>query len=293
MSFFKKLASIFKEHEKINEEFYDELEETLVMGDVGIELSQEILGELKSAVKKKWIVDAAEAREVLKENMINRLEADRDGSEYDYENKQSVILAVGVNGVGKTTTVGKLAWLYKNRGKDVLLAAADTFRAAAIDQLSVWAERTGADIIKGTEGGDPGAVIFDAVKAARARNREILICDTAGRLHNKKNLINELKKLYTILDREYPEAVKETFIVVDGTTGQNALNQAREFKEAANATGLVVTKLDGSAKGGIALAIQSELKIPIKFIGVGEKAEDLRKFDPAEFVNGIFRSQEQ
>ncbi len=288
MSFFKKLASLFKEHEKINDAFYDELEETLVMGDVGMELSGEILEELKSNVKKKWIVDAAEARDLLKESMVRRLEEDRDGTEYDYEEKRSVILVVGVNGVGKTTTIGKLAWLYKNQGKNVLLAAADTFRAAAIDQLSIWAERTDTDIIKGTEGGDPGSVIFDAVRSARAREKELLICDTAGRLHNKKNLINELKKLYTILDREYPEAVKETFIVVDGTTGQNALNQAKEFKEAANATGLVVTKLDGSAKGGIALAIQSELKIPIKFIGVGERAEDLKRFDPAAFVDGIF-----
>ncbi len=293
MSFFKKLASIFKEHEKINDGFYDELEETLVMGDVGIELSEEILEELKSTVKKKWIVDAAEAREVLKEIIVRRLTEDRDGGEYDYEDKQSVILIVGVNGVGKTTTVGKLGWLYRQQGKNVLLAAADTFRAAAIDQLSIWAERTGCDIIKGTEGGDPGSVIFDAVRSARARGKELLICDTAGRLHNKKNLINELKKLYTILDREYPEAVKETFIVVDGTTGQNALNQAKEFKEAAAATGLVITKLDGSAKGGIALAIQSELKIPIKFIGVGEKAEDLKRFDPAGFVEGIFRTEQE
>ena len=290
MSFFKKLKNFFKEYKVIDVNFYDELEELLVMGDVGISQSEEIIEELKSTIHKRLIYDADEAMEVLKENVLNMLESGRDGHEYDFEDKQSVILVVGVNGVGKTTTIGKLASMYKERGKSVLLAAADTFRAAAIEQLDIWAERSGVDIINGREGGDPGAVIFDAVKAAKARHADILICDTAGRLHNKTNLMNELKKLNTIIEGEYALGSKETFVVVDAMTGQNALNQAREFKEATGVTGLILTKLDGSAKGGIALTIQKELGIPIKFIGTGEGVKDIKRFEPEEFVNGIFES---
>ena len=290
MGFFKKLKRFFKEYKVIDVNFYDELEELFVMGDVGIAQSEEFIEELKSTIHKKLIYDADEAMDVLKENVLNILKADRDGHEYDFENKKSVILVVGVNGVGKTTTIGKLAAMYKAQGKKVLLAAADTFRAAAIEQLDIWAERVGVEIINGKEGGDPGAVIFDAVKAAKARDVDILICDTAGRLHNKTNLMNELKKLNSIIEAEYPADCKETLVVVDAMTGQNALNQAREFKEATGVTGLVLTKLDGSAKGGIALTIQKELGIPIKFIGTGERAEDIKKFEPEEFVKGIFET---
>ena len=290
MGFFKKLKRFFKEYKVIDVNFYDELEELFVMGDVGIAQSEEFIEELKSTIHKKLIYDADEAMDVLKENVLNILKADRDGHEYDFENKKSVILVVGVNGVGKTTTIGKLAAMYKAQGKKVLLAAADTFRAAAIEQLDIWADRVGVEIINGKEGGDPGAVIFDAVKAAKARDVDILICDTAGRLHNKTNLMNELKKLNSIIEAEYPADCKETLVVVDAMTGQNALNQAREFKEATGVTGLVLTKLDGSAKGGIALTIQKELGIPIKFIGTGERAEDIKKFEPEEFVKGIFET---
>ena len=288
MGFFKKLKRFFKEYKAIDVDFYDDLEELFVMGDVGIAQSEEFIENLKSTLHKKLIYDADEAMDVLKENVLKVLEADRDGHEYDFEKKKSVILVVGVNGVGKTTTIGKLAAMYKAQGKKVLLAAADTFRAAAIEQLDIWAERVGVEVINGKEGGDPGAVIFDAVKAAKARDVDILICDTAGRLHNKTNLMNELKKLNSIIEAEYPADCKETLVVVDAMTGQNALNQAREFKEATGVTGLVLTKLDGSAKGGIALTIQKELGIPIKYIGVGEGANDIKKFEPKEFVAGIF-----
>ncbi len=292
MGFFKKLKRFFKEYKAIDVDFYDDLEELFVMGDVGIAQSEEFIEELKSTLHKKLIYDADEAMDVLKENVLKVLEADRDGHEYDFEKKKSVILVVGVNGVGKTTTIGKLAAMYKAQGKKVLLAAADTFRAAAIEQLDIWAERVGVEVINGKEGGDPGAVIFDAVKAAKARDVDILICDTAGRLHNKTNLMNELKKLNSIIEAEYPADCKETLVVVDAMTGQNALNQAREFKEATGVTGLVLTKLDGSAKGGIALTIQKELGIPIKYIGVGEGANDIKKFEPKEFVAGIFEGTE-
>lgn len=292
MGFFKKLKRFFKEYKAIDVDFYDDLEELFVMGDVGIAQSEEFIENLKSTLHKKLIYDADEAMDVLKENVLKVLEADRDGHEYDFEKKKSVILVVGVNGVGKTTTIGKLAAMYKAQGKKVLLAAADTFRAAAIEQLDIWAERVGVEVINGKEGGDPGAVIFDAVKAAKARDVDILICDTAGRLHNKTNLMNELKKLNSIIEAEYPADCKETLVVVDAMTGQNALNQAREFKEATGVTGLVLTKLDGSAKGGIALTIQKELGIPIKYIGVGEGANDIKKFEPKEFVAGIFEGTE-
>ena len=291
MGFFKKLKRLFQEYKVIDVDFYDNLEEIFVMGDVGIAQSEEFIEGLKSTIHKKLIYDADEAMEALKENVLEVLKADRDGHEYDFENKKSVILVVGVNGVGKTTTIGKLAAMYKAQGKKVLLAAADTFRAAAIEQLDIWAERVGVEVINGKEGGDPGAVIFDAVKAAKARDVDILICDTAGRLHNKTNLMNELKKLNSIIEAEYPADCKETLVVVDAMTGQNALNQAREFKEATGVTGLVLTKLDGSAKGGIALTIQKELGIPIKFIGTGEGAEDIKRFEPEEFLNGIFETE--
>ncbi|MCR5627202.1 MAG: signal recognition particle-docking protein FtsY [Lachnospiraceae bacterium] len=287
MSFFKKLAGLFKEHRKIDDDFYDELEETLVMGDVGIEASGRIIEDLRKKVKSKWIVDADEAQGLLIDTLKENLSVS-DEDNYSFENRKSVILVVGINGVGKTTTVGKLANMYAKSGKKVLLAAADTFRAAAIEQLDIWADRIGVDIINGREGGDPGAVIFDAVKAAKARNVDILICDTAGRLHNKTNLMNELKKLNSIIESEYPADCKETLVVVDGMTGQNALSQAREFKDATGVTGLIVTKLDGSAKGGIALTIQQELGIPIKFIGTGEGEDDIERFDPDKFINGIF-----
>lgn len=291
MIFFKKLKNFFKEYKVIDVNFYDELEELFVMGDVGIAQSEELIEELKSTIHKKLIYDADEAMDVLKNNVRELLVSDRDGHEYDFENKKSVILVVGVNGVGKTTTIGKLAAMYKAQGKKVLLAAADTFRAAAIEQLDIWGERAQVDVINGKEGGDPGAVIFDAVKAAKARDMDILICDTAGRLHNKTNLMNELKKINTIIEGEYPADCKETLVVVDAMTGQNALNQAREFKEATGVTGLVLTKLDGSAKGGIALTIQKELNIPIKFIGTGEGIGDLKRFDPDEFLEGIFDTE--
>ncbi len=290
MSFFTKLKKFFKEYKAIDVNFYDELEELLVMGDVGIAQSEEIIEDLKSTVKRKLIYDADEATEVLKARLLETLQAGRNGHEYDFEDKKSVVLVVGVNGVGKTTTIGKLAAMYKAKGKKVLLAAADTFRAAAIEQLDIWAERAGVDIINGREGGDPGAVIFDAVKAAKARGTDILICDTAGRLHNKTNLMNELKKLNTIIEGEYVSDAKETLVVVDAMTGQNALSQAKEFKEVTGVTGLALTKLDGSAKGGIAFTIQKELDIPIKFIGTGEGIGDIKKFEPEEFLNGIFES---
>ncbi len=287
MGFFKKLASFFKEYKVIDVAFYNDLEELLVMGDVGIEASEELIEELKSTIKRKLIIDADEAMEVLKEMILEKMSSGRDGHEYDFEDEKSVILIVGINGVGKTTTIGKLAHLYKGKGKKVLLAAADTFRAAAIDQLDIWAERAGVDIIKGREGGDPGAVIFDAMKASTARDTDILLCDTAGRLHNKTNLMNELKKLNTIIESENKGIRKETFVVVDAMTGQNALNQAREFKEVTNVTGLILTKLDSSAKGGIAITIQKELGIPVKYIGVGEGIEDLKRFEPEEFIKGV------
>ncbi len=292
MGFFSKLANFFTGYKEIDEEFYEELEETLIMGDLGINTTETLLEDLRKKVREKRISEPSECRELLKESMKEMLKSVRTDDMYDFETNRSVVLVVGVNGVGKTTTVGKLAANYKNEGKKVLLSAADTFRAAAIEQLDVWAERAGVDIINGKEGGDPGSVIFDSIQAAKARNVDILICDTAGRLHNKKNLMNELKKINTIIESSYGEAVKETLVVVDGTTGQNAMSQAKEFLEVTNVTGLVLTKLDGSAKGGIAVSIQNELGIPVKFIGLGEKITDLEKFDPDKFVEGLFDNEE-
>ena len=280
------IESVFTSHDKIDDDFYEELEEILVMGDVGIHATEEILDELKLAVKKRECRRPDECREYLIDVIKEKMRV----TEYDYEflDKPSVVMVVGVNGVGKTTTIGKLAHIYRNKGKSVLIAAADTFRAAASEQLEIWAERAGVDMIGANDGADPSSVIYDAVNAARSRHVDVLLCDTAGRLHNKKNLMNELEKMNRIIDKNYPGVKRENLIVLDATTGQNALNQAREFGEVAPLSGIVLTKMDGTAKGGIAIAIQSELGIPVKFIGVGEGIDDLQEFDSDTFVNALF-----
>lgn len=279
---------IFSGFSSIDDDFYEELEEVLVMADIGIHTTEKIIGDLKVKVKENHLKEPSECRDYLIRSIKDQMAVAEDA--YDFENKKTVMLIIGVNGVGKTTSVGKLAGQYKNAGKKVLLAAADTFRAGAIEQLTEWSHRAGVDIIAGQEGSDPASVVFDAVAAAKARNTDILICDTAGRLHNKKNLMEELKKINRIIDREYPDAYRETMIVLDGTTGQNALVQAKQFKEAAEITGIILTKLDGTAKGGIAIAIQAELGVPVKYIGIGEKIEDLQKFDSDSFVDALFQS---
>ena len=283
--FFSRLKSIFSGHSAIDEDFYEELEETLIMGDMGITATEEVMEELRRQVKERHVKETGDCRELLKESIKEQMQVPEDA--YDFENQQSVIMVIGVNGVGKTTSVGKLAAIYKKQGKRVLIAAADTFRAAAGEQLDEWAKRAGVEIISGAQGADPSSVILDAVSAAKARNVDILLCDTAGRLHNKKNLMEELKKMNRIIDREFPDAHRENLVVLDGTTGQNALVQAREFGETADLTGIILTKMDGTAKGGIAVAIHAELDIPVKYIGVGEKLEDLRKFDVQEYVDGL------
>lgn len=283
--FFSRLKSIFSGHSAIDEDFYEELEETLIMGDMGITATEEVMEGLRRQVKERHVKETEDCRELLKESIKEQMQVPEDA--YDFENQQSVIMVIGVNGVGKTTSVGKLAAIYKKQGKRVLIAAADTFRAAAGEQLDEWAKRAGVEIISGAQGADPSSVIFDAVSAAKARNVDILLCDTAGRLHNKKNLMEELKKMNRIIDREFPDAHRENLVVLDGTTGQNALVQAREFGETADLTGIILTKMDGTAKGGIAVAIHAELDIPVKYIGVGEKLEDLRKFDVQEYVDGL------
>lgn len=283
--FFSRLKSIFSGHSAIDEDFYEELEETLIMGDMGITATEEVMEELRRQVKERHVKETEDCRELLKESIKEQMQVPEDA--YDFENQQSVIMVIGVNGVGKTTSVGKLAAIYKKQGKRVLIAAADTFRAAAGEQLDEWAKRAGVEIISGAQGADPSSVIFDAVSAAKARNVDILLCDTAGRLHNKKNLMEELKKMNRIIDREFPDVHRENLVVLDGTTGQNALVQAREFGETAELTGIILTKMDGTAKGGIAVAIHAELDIPVKYIGVGEKLEDLRKFDVQEYVDGL------
>ena len=283
--FFSRLKSIFSGHSAIDEDFYEELEETLIMGDMGITATEEVMEELRRQVKERHVKETEDCRELLKESIKEQMQVPEDA--YDFENHQSVIMVIGVNGVGKTTSVGKLAAIYKKQGKRVLIAAADTFRAAAGEQLDEWAKRAGVEIISGAQGADPSSVIFDAVSAAKARNVDILLCDTAGRLHNKKNLMEELKKMNRIIDREFPDAHRENLVVLDGTTGQNALVQAREFGDTADLTGIILTKMDGTAKGGIAVAIHAELDIPVKYIGVGEKLEDLRKFDVQEYVDGL------
>lgn len=280
------VSNIFTGHDIIDDDFYEELEETLIMADLGITTTTSVIENLKDKVKELKIKDPADCKKLLMDSLKEQMEVKPDA--YDFENKKSVVLMIGVNGVGKTTSVGKLASQLKNSGKKVLVAAADTFRAGAIEQLTEWARRSDVELIAQSEGSDPAAVVFDAVNAANARNVDVLICDTAGRLHNKKNLMDELNKIYRIVSKEYPEAAVETLVVVDGTTGQNAKEQARQFSEAAPVNGIVLTKLDGTAKGGIAIAIESELSIPVKYIGIGEKIDDLQKFNAEEFVEALF-----
>lgn len=284
------IDSVFSGFSSIDDEFYEELEEILIMGDIGVAATEEILTKLRQQVKENHIKEPAACREYLIRNIKEQMQVGE--AAYDFEKEQSVVLVIGVNGVGKTTTVGKLAGQLKGQGRKVLIAAADTFRAAAGEQLSAWAARAGVDIIGGTEGADPASVIYDAVNAAKARKADVLLCDTAGRLHNKKNLMEELKKIDRIIEREFPNAHRENLIVLDGTTGQNALQQAREFAEVSQVTGIILTKLDGTAKGGIAVAVQSELKVPVKYIGVGESIEDLQKFDAEQFVDALFDVKE-
>lgn len=280
------INAIFSGFSEIDDEFYEELEEQLVMADIGAENSMRIIENLQQKVKEQKIKDTTACRAVLMDTIKEQMRVSEDA--YEFENRKSVVLFIGVNGVGKTTSVGKLAGQLKGSGKKVLLAAADTFRAGAIDQLREWSARAGVDIIAGQEGSDPAAIVYDAVAAAKARNTDVLLCDTAGRLHNKKNLMAELHKIYRIIENEYADAHLETWIVVDGTTGQNALVQAKQFSEVADITGVVLTKLDGTAKGGIAIAIQSELDIPVKYIGIGETIDDLQRFDADSFVNALF-----
>ena len=283
------IENVFLGYDVIDEDFYEELEETLIIGDIGIRASTDIIEELRKRVKEEHLTSPSQCKDVLIETIKQRMDLGENA--YEFENRKSVVFVIGVNGVGKTTSVGKLASQLKKEGKKVLVVAADTFRAAAIEQLEEWTKRAGVDIIAQNEGSDPGAVVFDACKAAVARNTDVMIVDTAGRLHNKKNLMEELKKINKIIEREYPDAYRETLVVLDGTTGQNALEQARVFNEAANITGIILTKLDGSAKGGIAVAIQAELSIPVKYIGVGEKIDDLHKFDSQEFVDALFSNE--
>ncbi len=280
------IDSVFGGFTSIDDDFYDELEEILIMGDIGVKSSGEIMERLKTQVKENHVKEPGQCRELLIQSIKEQMKPDKDA--YNFENQKTVGRVIGVNGAGKTTSVGKLASLLKQQGKKVLIAAADTYRAAACEQLTEWANRAGVDIITGAEGADPSSVVFDAVCAAKARRADVLLCDTAGRLHNKKNLMEELKKMNRIIDREFPGVHRENLILLDGTTGQNALNQAREFGETANLTGIILTKMDGTSKGGIAVAIQSELHIPVKYIGVGEKLEDLQKFDPDQFVDALF-----
>lgn len=284
------IDAIFSGFSSIDEDFYEELEETLIMADLGIKTTSAVLDNLRDKVKENKIKDPSECRELLINSLIEQMSVTE--ADYEFENRKSIVLVTGVNGVGKTTTVGKLAGQLKAQGKKVIIAAADTFRAAAIEQLTEWANRANVDIISQKEGSDPAAVIYDAVTAFKARNADVLICDTAGRLHNKKNLMEELKKINRVIEREYPEAYRETLVVLDGTTGQNALAQAKEFNEVADLTGIVLTKLDGTAKGGIAIAIQSELSIPVKYIGIGEHIDDLQKFNASDFVNALFQKNE-
>jgi len=284
------IDSVFSGFSAIDDDFYEELEEILIMGDIGVNATAEIIERLRSQVKEKHIKEPADCKQLLIESIKEQMKVDETA--YEFENRQSIIMVIGVNGVGKTTTVGKLAGKLKSNGKKVLIAAADTFRAAAGDQLAEWAKRADVPMIGGNEGADPASVVYDAVNAAKARGVDVLLIDTAGRLHNKKNLMEELKKMNRIVDREFPDAHRENLIVLDGTTGQNAMVQAREFGEVANLTGIVLTKMDGTAKGGIAVAIQSELKVPVKYIGVGETIEDLQKFDSDEFVDALFEIDE-
>ena len=280
------MDSIFNGFSAIDDDFYEEIEEILIMGDLGVNTTMKIVEDLRQKVKEQRIKEPSACKELLVHSIKEQMNLGENA--YQFENCKSVVLVIGVNGVGKTTSIGKLAGQLKDQGKKVIMAAADTFRAAAAEQLTEWANRAGVEIISQGEGSDPAAVVFDAVNAAKARNADILLCDTAGRLHNKKNLMEELKKINRIIDKEYPDVYRETLVVLDGTTGQNALVQARQFKEAIDVTGIILTKLDGTAKGGIAVAIQSELGIPVKYIGVGEHIDDLQKFDAEAFVNALF-----
>ncbi|MDE6675732.1 MAG: signal recognition particle-docking protein FtsY [Acetatifactor sp.] len=280
------IDNVFSGFSAIDEDFYEELEEILIMGDIGVNATGEIVERLKRQVKEQHIKEPSACKQLLIDSIREQMRVDETA--YDFEHQQSVIMVIGVNGVGKTTSVGKLAGKLKDNGLKVLIAAADTFRAAAGEQLAEWARRADVDMIGGKEGTDPASVVFDAVNAARARHADVLLIDTAGRLHNKKNLMEELRKMNRIIDREFPDAHRENLIVLDGTTGQNAMVQAREFGEVANLTGIILTKMDGTAKGGIAVAIQSQLQVPVKYIGVGETIEDLQKFNSDEFVNALF-----
>ncbi len=278
--------NIFTGFSSIDDDFYEELEETMIMGDIGVMATEEIIEDLKEKVKENKIKDPAMCKQLLIDSIKEKMNLGPNA--YDFENQKSIVMVIGVNGVGKTTSVGKMAGLLKAKGKKVVLSAADTFRAAAIEQLTEWANRTGTDIIAQSEGSDPAAVIYDSIAAAKARNADVLICDTAGRLHNKKNLMEELRKIDRIIEREYSDAYRENLIVLDATTGQNALSQLKEFNDVTEITGIILTKMDGTAKGGIAVAIQAEMGIPVKYIGVGEHIEDLQKFDSDTFVNALF-----
>lgn len=283
------IDSMLKSFTKIDEELFEELEELLVMGDVGVSTAEKICDELRIRVKKEGIKDPAEINRLLEETVAEML---RGGEELELSSSPAIILVIGVNGVGKTTTIGKLANSLSKQGKRVILAAADTFRAAAIDQLQIWADRSGCEIIKQSEGSDPAAVVFDAISAAKARHADVIICDTAGRLHNKKHLMDELAKINRIIDRELPDSSKEKLLVLDATTGQNAVNQAEQFREATGITGIVLTKLDGTAKGGVVLAIKEGLGIPVKYVGVGEQIDDLQPFNADDFAKALFASTE-
>jgi len=284
------IDSIFHRFSNIDDDFYEELEEILIMGDIGVRATMDIIEDLKQKVKENHIKEPVDCKEFLIESIKRQMDVGE--AAYEFEHQTSVVLVIGVNGVGKTTTIGKLAGKLREQNKKVVLAAADTFRAAAGEQLKEWAHRAEADLIGGQEGSDPAAVVYDAVAAAKSRKADVLLVDTAGRLHNKKNLMEELRKINRVLEREYPDAFRETLVVLDGTTGQNALAQAKEFKEVTDITGIVLTKMDGTAKGGIAVAIQSELGIPVKYIGVGETIDDLQKFNSDDFVNALFTTEE-
>ena len=284
-SMVKKMQRVVNSFTRIDEELFEQLEETMIMSDMGVETSVGICEELRKRIKERGITDPSLIMELIQEIVAEMM---GDDTELDLSSKPSVIMVIGVNGAGKTTTIGKMCHQFKDDGKKVIVAAADTFRAAAIDQLQVWTDRSGVDLVKHSEGSDPASVVYDAIAAAKARHADVLLVDTAGRLHNKKNLMAELGKLNRIIEKEYPEAYRETLVVLDGTTGQNALAQAKEFKEVADITGIILTKLDGTAKGGIAVAIHSELGIPVKYIGVGESIDDLQKFDANQFVNALF-----
>ena len=285
------MDSIFHGFTHIDDDFYEELEEVMIMGDLGVQATYDILDDLKEKVTERHIKEPADCREILIESIKEQMDVGETA--YEFEDKTSVVMMIGVNGVGKTTTIGKLAGKLRAQNKKVVLAAADTFRAAAGEQLKEWANRSQAELIGGQEGSDPASVVFDAVAAAKARHADVLLCDTAGRLHNKKNLMEELRKMNRIIDREFPEAYRETLVVLDATTGQNALQQAKDFNDVADITGIVLTKMDGTAKGGIAVAIQAELGIPVKYIGVGETIDDLQKFDADAFVNALFAKEDE